>query len=207
MGVLLIAVGLPVRVQHAAAAWSRSRLISGAQSAGRFRWAVRLGCVRSNNGDRSPPSLWIPALYVVIALPVLIAGRSLSSVLLVYVDQANTFHSLSRNAGSLWALIRYVPYLAGTIIGLAVTGAERGLRSWSRSERSVRTDAAFMLLAGCVSLLMTPYLMPKMHERYFYAFEITSIILAQPAAVRAHRRGGADRRGVHLSGVRIRAPL
>lgn len=34
-----------------------------------------------------------------------------------------------------------------------------------------------LLLAAAGSLLLAPFLLPKMHDRYFYAFEMTAIIL------------------------------
>lgn len=44
--------------------------------------------------------------------------------------------------------------------------------------RSRRAGPEFILLVACVSLMLMPYLLPKMHERYFYAFELASIALA-----------------------------
>ncbi len=44
--------------------------------------------------------------------------------------------------------------------------------------RSKRTDAPFLLLAACAALFLGPFLLPKMHERYFYAFELATIVLA-----------------------------
>jgi hypothetical protein len=44
--------------------------------------------------------------------------------------------------------------------------------------RSKREGPEFILLVACASLLLMPYLLPKMHDRYFYAFELASIALA-----------------------------
>ncbi|HEY3811656.1 MAG TPA: hypothetical protein VGL66_00400 [Caulobacteraceae bacterium] len=119
----------------------------------------------------------VPLTYVALAFPVLIAGRSLRSVMLVYADQAGTFRELSKNAANFWALVPFVPYLAGVAAGL-IAAAAAGILLAIWMERSKRADIGFLLVAACVSLLMTPYLLPKMHERYFYAFEITALVLA-----------------------------
>ncbi|BBO11154.1 hypothetical protein BwSF12_32990 [Bradyrhizobium ottawaense] len=44
--------------------------------------------------------------------------------------------------------------------------------------RSKRSEPEFILLVACVSLMLMPYLLPKMHECYFYAFELASIALS-----------------------------
>lgn len=48
-----------------------------------------------------------------------------------------------------------------------------------------------LLTAAAASLLLAPYLLPKMHDRYFYPFELTAIILAclQPRSCKASARG------------------
>ncbi|MGH6964981.1 MAG: hypothetical protein ACREE0_10895, partial [Phenylobacterium sp.] len=58
----------------------------------------------------------IPATYLLLAVPVLLAGRDLGSVLTVYREQANTFHGLSMNAANLWWPLRsLVPYGIGSL--------------------------------------------------------------------------------------------
>jgi Gpi18-like mannosyltransferase len=124
--------------------------------------------------------LWlaaVPLIYLAIAAPTVLAGRPLMEVLGVYLDQANTYHSLSKNAASLWILIPGVPYTVGVAIGLALAAAA-GLGITVLIARAKRTDIEFNTLAACLSLQAMPFLLPKMHDRYFYAFEVLSIILA-----------------------------
>jgi Gpi18-like mannosyltransferase len=101
----------------------------------------------------------IPAVYLVLAIPVLVAGRPLESVLSIYLDQAGAYHLLSANAANFW-IFGPVDETLGVIVGLLLAGS------------------AGLLIAACASLLIMPFLLPKMHDRYFYAFEIASIALA-----------------------------
>ncbi|WP_338313636.1 hypothetical protein [Bradyrhizobium sp. TM239] len=119
----------------------------------------------------------IPGAYAVLAIPVLIAGRSLVSVLGVYLDQAHTFHHLTMNAANLWVFAGGTPYAIGVAAGLVLAAAS-GLALSIFVAQSRRTGPEFILLVACVSLILMPYLLPKMHERYFYAFELASIALA-----------------------------
>jgi len=119
----------------------------------------------------------IPAVYVVLAIPVFLAGRPLVSVLRVYLDQADTFHRLTMNAPNIWVLAMGVPYSIGIAVGLVLAAAS-GLALSVFILRSRQEGPDFILLAACASLMFMPYLLPKMHDRYFYAFELASIALA-----------------------------
>ncbi|UWU91959.1 hypothetical protein [Bradyrhizobium sp. CB1015] len=119
----------------------------------------------------------IPGVYVILAIPVLVAGRSLASVLGVYLGQANTYHHLTMNAANVWVFAGGTPYTAGVAIGLVLAAAS-GLALSIFIAQSKRTGPEFILLVACASLILMPYLLPKMHERYFYGFELASIALA-----------------------------
>ncbi|MHB0771499.1 hypothetical protein [Bradyrhizobium sp. 5.13L] len=119
----------------------------------------------------------IPAVYVILAIPVLVAGRSLVSVLGIYLDQAHTFHRLSMNAANLWVFAGGTPYAIGVAAGLVLAAAS-GLALSIFIANAKREGPEFILLIACVSLILMPYLLPKMHERYFYGFELACIALA-----------------------------
>jgi len=119
----------------------------------------------------------VPVVYVVLAIPVSLAGRPLVSVLRVYLDQADTFHRLTMNAANIWVFAGGAPYAIGVAVGL-VLAAAGGIALSVFILRSRQEGPDFILLAACASLMLMPYLLPKMHDRYFYAFELASIALA-----------------------------
>jgi Gpi18-like mannosyltransferase len=129
---------------------------------------------------RRIPLAWlaaIPGVYAILAIPVLVAGRSLVSVFGIYLDQAHTFHRLTMNAANVWMFAGGTPYGIGVVAGLVLAAAS-GLALSIFIAQSTRTGPEFILLVACVSLILMPYLLPKMHERYFYGFELASIALA-----------------------------
>jgi Gpi18-like mannosyltransferase len=119
----------------------------------------------------------VPGVYVVLAIPVLVAGRPIASVFRVYMDQADTFHRLTMNAANIWVFAGGAPYAIGVAVGLLLAAAA-GLALSVFIVRSRQQGPDFILLAACASLMLMPYLLPKMHDRYFYAFELASIALA-----------------------------
>src|SRR6185312_10529663 len=95
----------------------------------------------------------------------------------VYMDQADTFHHLTMNAANIWVFAGGVPYTTGVAAGVALAAAGGVALSYF-AVRSKREEPEFILLLACASLLLMPYLLPKMHDRYFYAFELAAIALA-----------------------------
>jgi Gpi18-like mannosyltransferase len=124
--------------------------------------------------------LWlasVPAVYLALAVPVVIAGGSLRQVATVYLNQADTYHRLSMNAANLWIFVPHAFYTPGVVLGLLLAGGAALVIAVGLA-RSERSSPEALLLGACISLLLMPYLLPKMHERYFYAFELASLSLA-----------------------------
>lgn len=124
--------------------------------------------------------LWltaIPLVYGILALPAIIAGRPAIDVLRIYLAQAETFHDLARNAANLWLFVPPQFYWPGLFVGLEIVFAAGLAFSIGFARIDVRSPT-IIVLAAAASLQLMPFLLPKMHERYFYGFEILSIVLA-----------------------------
>ena len=129
---------------------------------------------------RELPWPWLaaaPLVYVVIALPELAAGRPLADVLTIYLDQAGAYRDLSKGAANLYLLIPNGLYGPGVVVGLVATTAA-GLAFATWVGRAQRLPVEHLLLAAALSLALVPFLLPKMHDRYFYPFELLVLTLA-----------------------------
>lgn len=125
--------------------------------------------------------LWlaaIPLTYLAIAAPAWLLGQSLSDIVLVYFKQAETFHRLSMNAASLWLLVPNRFYELGVGLGMAMSAAAGLALSIAIARVKPPFKIEHGVIAAAICLLMMPFLLPKMHDRYFYAFEVMAIVLA-----------------------------
>lgn len=124
----------------------------------------------------------IPAAYVALALPALVAGRSLVEVLTIYLTQAGTQTAFSHQAPSLLLLLDYVakPHLAwlSKVLVLVAAAASLWYATRGRQAGPRRLDGETLLVAALVSVLLVPSLLPHMHERYFFPADILAIALA-----------------------------
>ncbi|MDP3418327.1 hypothetical protein [Falsiroseomonas sp.] len=118
--------------------------------------------------------------YAAMMLPAWLGGRPAWDLATVYLDQAGTYRWLSMNAPNPWSLVQYLrllPYETGVIIGtLATILAALMLGAFSVLWR--RLERADLLLLAVVVAGSMPYLLPKMHDRYFFLADILAYALA-----------------------------
>lgn len=125
-------------------------------------------------------ALVFPLTYFVMILPALIAGRPLSDAVMLYIDQADTVGTaMNYNAPSVFALIGNVSdpskaSSAGIVCAFASMGIILLLAYANRDHLNDRVILAFSLLM----VTIIPFCLPHMHDRYFYAADIISVVFA-----------------------------
>lgn len=122
----------------------------------------------------------IPFTYVSTCAPAILAGRNPISTLTVYLTQGSSHKFLSANAPSLWGFTRDLDVNDSqiiTIISIMLAGAAvLFLLLYSALKRKLSDDEMFDL--ACIFVIVIPFLLPRMHERYFYLSDILMIIYA-----------------------------
>lgn len=122
--------------------------------------------------------LWVPALYLLLSLPAVLLGKSWLEVLTVYGGQASTYRDLSMNAPNLYSFLSPAAYQAGVPFGILAAMAVTAGWMWVNARSPFNPDRRQLLLMALVSVALIPFLLPKMHDRYFYPADILSFLLA-----------------------------
>ena len=120
----------------------------------------------------------VPLTYLIVAAPAWLLGLPISEILTVYLKQSATFERLSMNAANLWLLVPNRFYELGVMLGVAGSAAAALAFAFLASRSKVHYRAEHLVLLAALSLLLMPSILPKMHDRYFYAFELMAIVLA-----------------------------
>ncbi len=120
----------------------------------------------------------VPATYIVAMLPAWFAGRPMSELLLVYFKQANTYKELAKNVPNLYQWIPNKFYSIVVPIGLITTVFAIFLLAYLVYRSKLKITQDRLIYLATLSVLFMPYILPKMHERYFYPADICSIIFA-----------------------------
>jgi Gpi18-like mannosyltransferase len=133
----------------------------------------------------SEVELWqfaiIPAAYLVWMIPAAMAGRAWRQLMLVYFNQFETYPELSVDAPNAYFLVqKYIPQnlidAASKVATLAAVAASLFLVYLYVRHRKLQNGAG-LLTTLTLCLLTVPYLLPRMHERYFFAGDTFAILL------------------------------
>ncbi len=123
----------------------------------------------------------IPLTMLITGLPVLLFGRSVFDIFLIYSDQTNRYTKVAMNYPSFWSILFNVnstDYYNSqkfaavflTIVVLAV------IMIWWIANNVELNNQNMIYLAFTLSYTCVLFL-PQMHERYGYLYEILAIIL------------------------------
>ncbi len=127
--------------------------------------------------------LLFPVTYVVLMLPAVLAGYPILDTITLYFDQMGTVgSSLNYNSSSVYALFGSVSNqsLAGALGILAAFTLMCGVFLWAFMRRRFLDDWAILGFAVILAVGI-PYLLPHMHERYFFVADILTLLLAVAA--------------------------
>jgi len=122
--------------------------------------------------------VWIPVVYLVALAPAWVMGRPAVDLLWVYANQAGYYASLTKNAPNLY---QWMPNSAYAILypaGLVLATAVALLISTGAWLAGRRIGRELIVQIGTLSLVAMPYFLPKMHDRYFFAADVFSIVFA-----------------------------
>lgn len=139
--------------------------------------------------------LWVfPLTYLATIVPALLLGKPIGDILGIYFNQMGEYPRLVLNAPSVYQLVPYGAEVNDTLLsalGIAAAGAlvlvllALGFLLRDRLDRELAMGIAVVLCIG------VPFLLPRMHERYFFLADVFTLCWAcanvrrVPAAVLA----------------------
>lgn len=163
--------------------------------------------------ERTPPLLWpLPALvYIGAMLPAALAGWPVSDLLTIYLRQAAWNPEFISNASNLWAAVQRGAPVAGLEwlwLGFAAAAAASVL--FVVALRRLESTPLNLVALALLSAMLLPFLLPKMHERFFFLADVLALAYV---ALRRDRLGWAvfllveTASAAALIGVLYRLPL
>ncbi|MET8148066.1 hypothetical protein ACIBSW_01150 [Actinoplanes sp. NPDC049668] len=125
--------------------------------------------------------LAVPLVYVVLDLPAVLAGRDPVELLTLYSPsrQAAYVPALTSNAASVYAFLpvhtrldtlKTLGYVFAAVLVVGVI--------YTLIAARVRLDAARIMTAATFFVILVPFLLPGMHERYFFLADVMTVVLA-----------------------------
>lgn len=115
--------------------------------------------------------------WVTLLLPAWLIGRPFDDLLLIYMNQNFIYSSLSKSAPNLYQWISddyYSFYPGGIVLTVGIVSIIAVIVYRSQT----KITAARLIFLAFLSILLTPYVLPKMHDRYFFPADVIAIIFA-----------------------------
>ncbi len=124
--------------------------------------------------------LLIPLVLFAAIVPAWIAGRPLLNLIMVYAGQVEQFQLLEMNAPSVYTWLPDVLLTQHyfTVTGVIFTAMLALMLSVLIYKSRADLTAGLLTKLALFSVLLIPFFLPKMHERYFYPADVISIIYA-----------------------------
>ena len=123
-----------------------------------------------------------PAVFFLSILPAAIGGGKFGYWLLIYVKEAGEYPYLSVSAQSVYAFVQPLHLSAAATSTLFWTGLTAAtIASLALIAGIARVKALttrFLATVTLSSVLILPYLLPRMHERYFFLADLISTLYA-----------------------------
>jgi len=120
--------------------------------------------------------IFLPVVYMATIIPAWLMGRPFGDLLTIYLHQSETYGALSMNAPNMY---QWVPnnlynvfYPAGMIWSAALIFVF--CIAIYKSRLHLSPDRVIQL--STISLVLLPYVLPKMHDRFTFAADVVSIV-------------------------------
>ena len=127
--------------------------------------------------------LVLPGIYLLSLVPALLGGGSFWYLLTVYVHEANEYTWLNVSSQSIFSFINNLPISTGFQdvlfwLGILLAGVGAAWIIACIAYPSEKPSPLKMVYLSLMCVILVPFLLPRMHERYFYLADLLSVVYA-----------------------------
>jgi Gpi18-like mannosyltransferase len=121
----------------------------------------------------------IPITYIILSIPTIWAGRPWLDVLTIYAHQTDKFPKWSSTTPTMYlplqGRVELTPTLTVLTVVVAILIASIWIYlTWRKQMANKKNE---ILLAALGSVGLVPFILPRMHQRYFYPQDLLSLVI------------------------------
>ena len=120
----------------------------------------------------------IPAVFFLSVIPSVIIGRPWMDAFSIYLFQAKNYSSLTLNAPTIYQWFPQGDFLTFSRIGILFSAAAVCVFIFLVYKKRDEINGDHLIKISFALLSAVPFLLPRMHERYFFPADIFSIVYA-----------------------------
>jgi Gpi18-like mannosyltransferase len=121
--------------------------------------------------------IFFPLVNILAVVPTVISGRNFFEVLTIYFRQTQSYPSLDMNAPSIFRFVFNVNFDWFNMLGIMLGGFGVLCLLYFAFRKRDKIDDRALVTFFYLSAIAVPYLLPRMHERYFFVADVLSFIL------------------------------
>ena len=124
--------------------------------------------------------LIIPVVLLVALVPAWIAGRPFTHLVGIYASQASQFEYITMNAFTAYTWLPGSKQVFNLFLlpGILMGGVAALGLCYIVYRSDTKMAMPLMVEASLLAVIVVPFFLPKMHDRYFYPADVLSIVLA-----------------------------
>lgn len=130
--------------------------------------------------QRTPVRYWgLPVLvFTASMLPAALAGWPVADLGTIYIRQAEWNPGFISTAANPWALVQLLAPVAGTHwLWVGHVAAAAAALAYVAAFRRREANAVDLIALALLSASLMPFLLPKMHERFFFLADVLAFLL------------------------------
>ena len=140
-----------------------------------FLWLIAKGQLRWRH------LAWVPLVYLATAAPAGLIGRPWGDLLSIYVrsqEYLDLLRRLQMNFANLYAWIPDDLYYDWWPLGVVFAVCVVLLVAGAVYRSAAQITAEMTVFLATYSVLVVPFILPKMHDRYYFPADVIAIVLA-----------------------------
>lgn len=118
-----------------------------------------------------------PSIFFLTLLPALLAGRGFINCIRIYFDQANQYPKITFNAPTVWRLFGNVGFEYFSSVAIMLAGIAAISLIYLVYKQQINLTNSSILELFYISSILIPFILPRMHERYFYIADVLSVLV------------------------------
>ncbi len=124
--------------------------------------------------------VWVPAVLLLALVPAWIAGRPILSLLDIYLYQSSQFEFITMNAPSIYTWLPQTKQVFNLFYGPGVIAGAIAAFFLAALiyEAPAKLENGSLVELALLAMMVVPFFLPKMHERYFFPADVLSIVFA-----------------------------
>lgn len=120
--------------------------------------------------------LIVPLTYFISIIPAWFFGRPLHELLSIYASQSGNYHFLTMNFPNIYIFLNNEYYQILKIVGVLITFLVVLYSGIYMAKKQFELTYETWINLAFLSVLIVPFLLPGMHERYLYPADVLSVL-------------------------------